>query len=511
MSEDGPPLLRPIPRRPFDINFTSPTPPSDGVSSSPSPAPGQNFETSRLLSPKPNGFRAATPSESGTSISRTQSIVNLTTSTLFGIYSPSSTGKDRSIRPDLETPWGTGSQTPVKRQSLDDTTFELLKERFHPQALRRRSSRPAPPAPYTAASALYVTARVAVLFLLGMGYGALVTRLHGKHQLAALPAEGTSGPGFNWKYLTLWGICGVLLGALLPWFDGVWEEAGGKLVATYTLAEQGELKYAAEVSFAEVSLTGDEAALVDEAVFMQVKASVRTEMDCQVCYALFYDPLTTVCGHTFCHDAPFVEYGTLLRIVNAEYFPDGRSLIETIGISRFKVVRHGVLDGYIVGKIGRIDDVSIAEEEELEAQEIRHSSLQRVASNTSQRSGSGTPPRVTTTTEDLARMPTRDLLDFAVSFVQRMSQQSVPWLAQRILTIYGECPVDAAQFPWWFASILPAKEPEKYRLLGTQSVRERLKICCAWVLEWEANRWGHFIDGRPGLSQSVASSEAGGD
>ncbi|KAG7150876.1 hypothetical protein HYQ46_000147 [Verticillium longisporum] len=60
-----------------------------------------------------------------------------------------------------------------------------------------------------------------------MGYGALVTRLHGKHQLAALPAEGTSGPGFNWKYLTLWGICGVLLGALLPWFDGVWEEAFG--------------------------------------------------------------------------------------------------------------------------------------------------------------------------------------------------------------------------------------------------------------------------------------------
>ncbi|RBQ82842.1 hypothetical protein VDGD_06656 [Verticillium dahliae] len=382
---------------------------------------------------------------------------------------------------------------------------------------------------------------------------------------------------------------------------------GGKLVATYTLAEQGELKYAAEVSFAEVSLTGDEAALVDEAVFMQVKESVRTEMDCQVCYALFYDPLTTVCGHTFCRsclhrvldhslycpicrralsispllhrqscpsneslskiintfwadavltrgdalaaealnrhrefdipvfvctlafpmmptflhifepryrlmirralegdrtfgmvmsrrprhadDAPFVEYGTLLRIVNAEYFPDGRSLIETIGISRFKVVRHGVLDGYMVGKIDRIDDVSIAEEEELEVQEIQHSSLQRVASNTSQHSGSGTPPRVTTTTEDLARMPTRDLLDFAVSFVQRMSQQSVPWLAQRILTIYGECPVDAAQFPWWFASILPAKEPEKYRLLGTQSVRERLKICCAWVLEWEANRW----------------------
>ncbi|KAM0274437.1 hypothetical protein ACHAQH_007845 [Verticillium albo-atrum] len=341
---------------------------------------------------------------------------------------------------------------------------------------------------------------------------------------------------------------------------------GGKLVATYTLAEQGELKYAAEVSFAEASTPGDDPALLDDAVFMQVKESVRTEMDCQVCYALFYDPLTTVCGHTFCRsclhrvldhslgdalaaealnrhrefdipvfvctlafpmmptflhifepryrlmirralegdrtfgmvmprrprhadDAPFVEYGTLLRIVNAEYFADGRSLIETTGISRFKVTRHGVLDGYIVGKIDRIDDVSIAEEEELEAQETQQSPLQRVASNTSQRSDSGMTSRLTTTADDLASMPTRDLLEFAVSFVRRMSHQSVPWLAQRILTIYGECPDDAAHFPWWFASILPAKELEKYRLLGTRSVRERLKICCGWVLEWEANRW----------------------
>ncbi|KAM0334026.1 hypothetical protein ACHAQA_001046 [Verticillium albo-atrum] len=382
---------------------------------------------------------------------------------------------------------------------------------------------------------------------------------------------------------------------------------GGKLVATYTLAEQGELKYTAEVSFAEVSADGDDAAHIDEDVFMQVKESVRTEMDCQVCYALFYDPLTTVCGHTFCRsclhrvldhslycpicrrglsispllhrqscpsnenlakiintfwadavltrgdalaaealnrhrefdipifvctlafpltptflhifepryrlmirralegdrtfgmvmprrprhadDAPFVEYGTLLRIVNAEYFADGRSLIETTGISRFKVVRHGILDGYMVGKIDRVDDVSIAEEEELEAQETQQLPLERAVSNTSQRSDPTTAPRVTTTAEDLARMPTRDLLEFAVSFVRRMSQQSVPWLAQRILTIYGECPDDAAHFPWWFASILPAKEPEKYRLLGTRSVRERLKICCGWVLEWEANRW----------------------
>ncbi|OLN81659.1 LON peptidase N-terminal domain and RING finger protein 1 [Colletotrichum chlorophyti] len=382
---------------------------------------------------------------------------------------------------------------------------------------------------------------------------------------------------------------------------------GGPLLAVYTLAESGELDYESNVTFAEVSSLGDEAAAIDSRTFLKVKESVRTEMDCQVCYALFYDPLTTVCGHTFCrsclhrvldhssycpicrrglsvspllyrdscpsnehlkniiqtfwadavltrgdalaaealnrhrefdipifvctlsfpmmptflhvfepryrlmirralegdrtfgmvlpqrprtpNDTHFMEYGTLLRIVNAEYFADGRSLIETAGISRFKITRHGILDGYLVGKIERIDDISIAEEEDLEATETQQA-FERYDSAATHQSGDSTGTRQTMTSlEDLARMPTTELLSFGVSFVDRMRQQSVPWLAQRMLAIYGECPNDPALFPWWFASILPAKEYEKYRLLGTRSVRERLKICCGWILEWESSRW----------------------
>ncbi|EFQ33308.1 ATP-dependent protease La domain-containing protein [Colletotrichum graminicola M1.001] len=382
---------------------------------------------------------------------------------------------------------------------------------------------------------------------------------------------------------------------------------GGPLVAVYTLADSGELGYDSNVSFAEVSSFGDEAAAIDNKTFLKVKESVRTEMDCQVCYALFYDPLTTVCGHTFCrsclhrvldhssycpicrrglsvspllyrescpsneylktiietfwadavltrgdalaaealnrhrefdipifvctlsfpmmptflhvfepryrlmirralegdrtfgmvlpqrprtaNDTHFVEYGTLLRIVNAEYFADGRSLIETVGVSRFRITRHGILDGYLVGKIERLDDISIAEEEDLEANETQHA-LERfdsAATHQSEDSTTSGPPM--TTSEDLAKMPTSELLSFGVSFVERMRQQSVPWLAQRMLTIYGECPNDPALFPWWFASILPAKEYEKYKLLETRSVRERLKICCGWILEWESSSW----------------------
>jgi hypothetical protein len=91
--------------------------------------------------------------------------------------------------------------------------------------------------------------------------------------------------------------------------------------------------------------------------------------------------------------------------------------------------------------------------------------------------------------DDLASVPTAELMDFAVAFVTRMRERSVPWLTSRILAIYGECPNDPAVFPWWFASILPVKETEKHKLLSTSSVRQRLKMCCKWIIELESSRW----------------------
>jgi Lon protease-like protein len=45
------------------------------------------------------------------------------------------------------------------------------------------------------------------------------------------------------------------------------------------------------------------------------------------------------------------EYGTLLEIQSVQLLPDGRSMVETIGISRFKLLEKGSLDGYTVGRI----------------------------------------------------------------------------------------------------------------------------------------------------------------
>lgn len=218
MADDGPPLIRPVPRRPFDLNLTTPTPPSEN-SSPPTPAPAQDANIARFLQP--------TPEPGNSTLSRPQSFMNLTSSTLFGIYSPttSSSSRDRVFadRDELDTPWGTGAQTPIKRPGLDDATFDFMKDRSH--QIRRRSSirSQAPPMPVnTSPSAGALVMRGLLLFVLGVGYGVLVTSRFNSD------SDSQAGSTYNWAHLSFWGLAGVALGALFPWFDRVWEDSFGE-------------------------------------------------------------------------------------------------------------------------------------------------------------------------------------------------------------------------------------------------------------------------------------------
>ncbi|EHL03553.1 putative LON peptidase N-terminal domain and RING finger protein 1 [Glarea lozoyensis 74030] len=167
--------------------------------------------------------------------------------------------------------------------------------------------------------------------------------------------------------------------------------------------------------------------------------------------------------------------------------PDGRSLIETVGVSRFRILEHATLDGYMVGKVERIEDMSLAAEETLEAAETSISSARPLSSQ----DHFGAPPdhpRTSPPQLDLTSLSTQQLMEIGTSFVEKMRRQSAPWLHTRVFTTYGEMPTDPATFPWWFASVLPIAESEKYRLLQLQSVRERLKYCAGWIAQLEAQR-----------------------
>ena len=362
---------------------------------------------------------------------------------------------------------------------------------------------------------------------------------------------------------------------------------GGRLLSTFTMVELGQLTYDSEVSYTSLSPIGDTYEHLDLALLDSLKDVARNEMECEVCYALMLDPLTTPCGHTFCRKcvirvldhsatcpicrrslnitpgvsqepsnkrllqllqslvpalvaaredtvaaeeanlaesqiplfictlsypemptflhifepryrlmirrameadrkfgmvaynastgaqgelgaAQFLQYGTLLHVQSMQLLPDGRSLIETRGVSRFKVLETGIRDGYAVGRVERVDDIPLAEEEAMEVGDV----------------STEHPPDaggVNGTGPALAGMSTADLMRICTDFVTQMRDVSVPWLSSSVLAAYGNMPEDPAVFPFWFASVLPIKEAEKYRLLPTRSVRERLKITAGWV------------------------------
>jgi Lon protease-like protein len=189
----------------------------------------------------------------------------------------------------------------------------------------------------------------------------------------------------------------------------------------------------------------------------------------------------------------FYQYGTLLHIVNMHLMSDGRSLIETVGVSRFRIVKHGTKDDYTIGKIERIDDISIAAEEALEARETSASSIARNFSvqdhfGASPHHDQAQHPKQPVNVSELNTMSTRELFEIGIGFVARMRDQSAPWLHTRVFQVYGQCPTDPAIFPWWLASVLPTADGEKYKLLSTSSVRARLKMCAEWIIKIDAQR-----------------------
>lgn len=364
-----------------------------------------------------------------------------------------------------------------------------------------------------------------------------------------------------------------------------------RLEGVYRLALEGRFPHDAK----DFTYEPAEARESAEQDFVQGKAlreNLRAELDCQVCYALILDPITTACGHSFCRDCvarvldyadlcpicrrklgtssvqaepknytvarlidyffpdliaarreaaraeaspdhenslpisvcalsfptvtmalhvfepryrlmirrviesgngmfglvmynggrtqlgrrvelPLTQYGTLVKIERYQLLPDGRSFLMVMGVSRFKIIDYAMLDGYYVAKTERVKDISLADEERLESMETSANDQ-------------GVLTEESTSEPPLDSMSTQKLFVAAKEFINNQRLSGAPWLNSRILLVHGPVPVDAFHFAWWFASILPILEGEKYHMLYATSVRERLKISVKWIRQLEA-------------------------
>lgn len=202
MAEEDPnTLLHPKPRRPFDLTPTS----TDSSPQTPATPSRDHSSSSRA---EPDSEKPA---------SRTKSVLNLTSSTLFGIYAPQDYDSSRTEPP---TP---GTQTPLPRAHVDDKKPPSI----GPFEGSRLQKTPLAHHPYSVQKYLLsLGLRTILLFLFGVAYGVIISHLHDSQQVQVAPVRIQSLER-GYSYLLGWGVIGVVLGGLLPWVDIVWEEILG--------------------------------------------------------------------------------------------------------------------------------------------------------------------------------------------------------------------------------------------------------------------------------------------
>ncbi|KAK2737378.1 hypothetical protein FQN57_007557 [Myotisia sp. PD_48] len=160
----------------------------------------------------------------------------------------------------------------------------------------------------------------------------------------------------------------------------------------------------------------------------------------------------------------FMEYGTLLSIDRFRPLPTGKSNIRAIGGYKFRVLDITENDGYKVAQVERVEDLKFWEEEEIEVKETTSSDDSTDSSN-------------------LDVLSTQQLFEIVLDYTERCRSDRQSWL--NLVTFYGSPPTDPALLSYWVASTLPITFEQKYKLLPERSVRNRLKMCAAWLRDLE--------------------------
>ncbi|XP_017264138.1 LON peptidase N-terminal domain and ring finger 1, like [Kryptolebias marmoratus] len=71
----------------------------------------------------------------------------------------------------------------------------------------------------------------------------------------------------------------------------------------------------------------------------------------------------------------FADYGCMLIIRSVHFLPDGRSVVDTVGGKRFRVLSRGMKDGYNTADIEHLEDSRVDDREELEKLQELHDAV----------------------------------------------------------------------------------------------------------------------------------------
>ncbi|XP_048834558.1 LON peptidase N-terminal domain and RING finger protein 2 isoform X2 [Brienomyrus brachyistius] len=140
----------------------------------------------------------------------------------------------------------------------------------------------------------------------------------------------------------------------------------------------------------------------------------------------------------------FADYGCMLEVRNVKFFPDGRSVVDTIGVARFKVLSHGQRDGYNTAKIEYLEDRKVYGEELAELLRL-HDSVYETATS------------------------------WFTSLKDTMRNQ--------ILSHFGNLPArdpdpqgcpNGPAWCWWLLAVLPLENRAQLSILAMTSMKDRL-------------------------------------
>ncbi|CAI5793516.1 peptidase N-terminal domain and RING finger 3 isoform X1 [Podarcis lilfordi] len=152
----------------------------------------------------------------------------------------------------------------------------------------------------------------------------------------------------------------------------------------------------------------------------------------------------------------FADYGCMLEIKNVQFFADGRSVIDSIGKRRFKVLKHGQRDGYNTADIEYIEDQKVQGAESAELM-LLHESVYDEAYQWFDALGAGLKGRIL---GHFGPMPAKD-----------SDPQSNP---------------NGPAWCWWILAVFPLESRAQLPFLAMTSLKDRL-LGIKRVLDFMAN------------------------